>query len=250
MGFLDKVIGALPIVNAVTNIAGSLSNRHEQRRTNAQNLAMQREQLAWEENMSNTAIQRRADDIEKAGGNRALAFTNGSEASTPVLAPARNEAPRFDSPNLGQVALLKAQIDNINEDTRGKRIKNNVDNAFAWNIAALNQDLKTIAKQKGEKQYDLLKQQINNAVQAEINAQIQAQGYQISNARQAAELEQFKRTTEAIVQLAIQQARAGQLDLDALENIANVGGVEAGKMQGVIKTVLDAVRVFTMENRR
>jgi len=60
---------------------------------NAKNLRNSREQRAWEEMMSNTAVQRRAADIEKAGGNRALAFVNGSEASTPTYAPAHMENP-------------------------------------------------------------------------------------------------------------------------------------------------------------
>lgn len=38
--------------------------------------------------MSNTAVSRRADDIQAAGGNRALAFTNGQEATTPSVAAA------------------------------------------------------------------------------------------------------------------------------------------------------------------
>src|SRR5688572_23251590 len=62
-----------------------------QHKANRANIRLQREQQAWEQMMSNTAIQRRRTDIEKAGGNPALAFTGGGEASTPSVAPARVE---------------------------------------------------------------------------------------------------------------------------------------------------------------
>jgi len=42
--------------------------------------------------------------------------------------------------------------------------------------------------------------------------------------------------------MAKQQAEAGKLDLDALRNIAQVGGIEAGKMQQVLKMIFDFLR--------
>lgn len=98
-------------------------NYDQQRQANVTNKKLQKRQQDWEEQMSNTAVQRRAADIEAAGGNRALAFVNGSEASTPIVAPARVEAPRMDSPHINtgallQAATLKAQLDNLKANTQ------------------------------------------------------------------------------------------------------------------------------------
>jgi len=92
------------------------SSAHKANRTN---IKLQREQQAWEERMSNTAISRRADDIERAGGNRALAFVNGSEASTPSVAPAQvqPEWERGGGARAIQAAANAAQIQNIKANT-------------------------------------------------------------------------------------------------------------------------------------
>lgn len=100
------------VANAALQVGSAWMNSDAQRAANRTNIKLQREQNAFDERMSNSAIQRRAADIEAAGGNRALAFTNGSEASTPVIAPARVEAPHFDAPRFNTAALLtKAQLD-------------------------------------------------------------------------------------------------------------------------------------------
>lgn len=126
----------IPFIGPIVDIGTSLVNAHEQRDTNAQNIRLQREQRDYETMMSNTAVQRRADDIEKAGGNRALAFTNGSEATTPTVAAARAESPRYDSPNINSAVLVKAQLEQIraqtaatNASAQGQRINNAINAA-------------------------------------------------------------------------------------------------------------------------
>lgn len=104
---------------AAAAIGGSLldvwGNSTAQHKANRTNIKLQREQQAWEEGMANSAIQRRASDIEKAGGNRALAFTNGSEATTPNISPARVE-PAYRG-NLGSAALTAATIKQVQAQT-------------------------------------------------------------------------------------------------------------------------------------
>lgn len=106
------------VANAALQAASTYMNYDSQRQTNLTNIRQSREQREFEERMSNTAIQRRAADIEAAGGNRALAFVNGSEASTPTYTPARVEAPHFDAPRFNTAALMQqVQIDNLKSQT-------------------------------------------------------------------------------------------------------------------------------------
>lgn len=105
------------VANAALQFGSAYLNYDQQRQANVQNRRLARDQREFEREMSNTAVQRRAQDIEAAGGNRALAFTNGSEATTPVYTPARIEAPRFDAPQINtgkimQAQMLQAQLDN------------------------------------------------------------------------------------------------------------------------------------------
>lgn len=63
---------------------GSLMGWAGQRDANRRNERLYFENRDWETQMSSTAVQRRAADIRRAGGNPALAFTSGQEASSPT----------------------------------------------------------------------------------------------------------------------------------------------------------------------
>lgn len=126
------------VANAALQATSAYLNYDSQRQSNLTNIRNSREQREFEERMSNTAIQRRAADIEAAGGNRALAFVNGSEASTPTYTPARVEAPHFDAPRFNTAALMQAvQTDNIKADTYKKSAETEslaIDNRFKQGV--------------------------------------------------------------------------------------------------------------------
>ena len=72
---------ALIAAGIAAPIIGGLLSRSGQSSANRQNLRIAREQMAFQERMSNTAYQRASKDLDAAGLNRILAL--GSPASTP-----------------------------------------------------------------------------------------------------------------------------------------------------------------------
>jgi len=98
------------------NVIGGLFGQSGQSSANQANARLARENREWQERMSNTAYQRSAADLQKAGLNRILAL--GSPASTPAGNVARMENTKKQ---LGEAVsnsgLVAAQIANINAQT-------------------------------------------------------------------------------------------------------------------------------------
>lgn len=119
------------------DIVGGLFGDKGQSSANKANLQIAREQMAFQERMSNTAYQRAALDLEKAGLNRVLAL--GSPASSPTGASATMLNPRaatgagisksmHSALALRQVGAAidqtEAQTENVQQDTKNKSLQN------------------------------------------------------------------------------------------------------------------------------
>lgn len=91
MGFFLGAGAAL--LGGALGLGGSFVSAKGQKDANARNLQIAREQMDFQERMSNTAYTRATDDLRNAGLNRILAL--GSPASSPQGARAtfENEAP-------------------------------------------------------------------------------------------------------------------------------------------------------------
>lgn len=223
---------------AIGQIAGEVGSAwlssDSAHKANRMNLRLQRENQAWMKDMSNTAIQRRAADIEAAGGNRALAFVNGSEATTPTTTPARMEPVKFNSPNIGSALLLKAQVENTKADTVAKLADGRQKTVDADIAESLNDPNKrgdaTTTEMKWQDSWNkLARQEIDN------------QTARSTRDLTASQLQVFDRTKEALIQMALNDAKTGDINREALENYAKAHGLEAERAVSLIGSIVDAI---------
>lgn len=221
-------------IDSGINLLGNLFGHDSQDKANRTNIKLQREQQAWEEQMSNTAISRRVADITRAGGNPAAAFVNGGEASTPSVTAARTEPFKPDiRTNFMAAAVNKAQIQNIQADTlektasaRSKKVEADIREANAGL-----EDRARSNRLSEQVEWDDRKTSIMRHLDANT----------------AAEAKRQAGTVDAMIQMAKQQTESGKLNLEALRNIATAGGIEANQMAPILK-ILSSILIKGMED--
>jgi hypothetical protein len=112
-----------PILGAAGEIFGGLFGAGGQRDANRKNLAIAREQMAFQERMSNTAHQREVTDLRAAGLNPILSASKGASTPSGQSAVMQNEkallADRVARAAHSAVQLkqAEAQIRNIDANT-------------------------------------------------------------------------------------------------------------------------------------
>ncbi|QXP08177.1 MAG: DNA pilot protein [Arizlama microvirus] len=92
-----------------STIYGAKKQQEMTEETNRTNVDLSRENRDWQERMSNTEIQRRVADMEKAGINKLMATGSGG-ASTPSTA-----APHIENPGEGLASTVASSARNIAE---------------------------------------------------------------------------------------------------------------------------------------
>lgn len=250
MGFLDSFSSLVPGLGVITDLLGQDAARDAQRAANRTNIMLSREQRAWEETMSNTAVRRRVADIVAAGGNPALAFTSGQEASTPsISAPTVEPTTRAADWNytakalaLQQARLTGAQISQTNagaEASTAQAEKTRAETGLVRaqsRIANIEADIREIF-QDTERNF-----RFNRFVTDTEKDTLSRDIMRSQNVSSAAEAKRLKETVDELIRMVQQQARTGELELKALENVANMGGLEANRAMPVIKLIMDFFR--------
>lgn len=134
MGILDNILGSITgsgLISAGAGLFGGLLGKEGQEETNLANAQQARDQMDFQERMSSTSYQRGIKDMEAAGLNPMLAYSQGG-ASTPGGAMATMGNPKLAGVQGAQLAMstaqqgaavenTRAQTDNIRADTELKK---------------------------------------------------------------------------------------------------------------------------------
>lgn len=102
------------------DLLGGLFGKSSADKANRTNIMLAREQRGWEAQMANTAVQRRAIDLEKAGFNRVLAATGAGAATPSVSAPTVEPTfrPEWLKGSTAAAVAMRANLDNVTAQTQ------------------------------------------------------------------------------------------------------------------------------------
>nr|QJB20946.1 MAG: DNA pilot protein [Microvirus sp.] len=129
MGFFSSLIS--PITGLIGGILGSEGAEDR----NQQSIEFGREQMAFQERMSNTAHQREIEDLAKSGINPILSGRAGASAPSGVSVPNLENVAAAGVNSAMQAQLVRAQIDQAESVTEANQAQAMKSRAEAWQIS-------------------------------------------------------------------------------------------------------------------